>query len=184
MRTKRKQCRNAINISSTETRFQILTKIFEVSMFKKNSGYFAIAEYIISRHIFRCTFRVYLVFYGCKLFLTSYVDLKIRKSVNFLCFFQFYSPQRSSKYSVVQGISLSLKYCPSPPPPTTKRICQTYLFEQPSQNFGELDSPPSLKCILVQKRKDLLLKGRKDFISNNEMRSHLNLEIGIYSCKI
>ena len=39
---------------------------------KKNSGYFAIVEYVISRHIYRCTFRIYIVLYGCKIFLTSY----------------------------------------------------------------------------------------------------------------
>ena len=35
---------------------------------KKVSGYFAIAEYVISRHISRCTSRIYIVLYGYKLF--------------------------------------------------------------------------------------------------------------------
>ena len=47
---------------------------------KKNSGYFAIAEYVISRNISRCTFRRYIVLYCYKLFLTSHVGLKIRKN--------------------------------------------------------------------------------------------------------
>ena len=67
---------------------------------KKFSGFFAIAEYVISRHISRCTFRIYIVLYDYKLFLTSYVGLKIRINVKFLhffCFFHFQPPQRRSK---------------------------------------------------------------------------------------
>ena len=47
-------------------------------------GYFAIVGYVISRHISRCTSRIYIVFYGYKLFLTSHVGLKIGKNVKFL----------------------------------------------------------------------------------------------------
>ena len=46
---------------------------------KKNSGYFAITEYIISRHISMCTLRIYIVLHGYKLFLTSYVWFKNQK---------------------------------------------------------------------------------------------------------
>ena len=54
---------------------------------KKNSGYFAMIEYVISRYISRCTFRIYIVLYGYKPFLPSYVVLKI-KNVKF-CKFKF-----------------------------------------------------------------------------------------------
>ena len=63
--------------------------IFNAS--KKISGYFGIAKYVISRHIFRCSFRTYVVLYDYKLFLTSYVGLseQIWNFCNFcvLCFF-------------------------------------------------------------------------------------------------
>ena len=59
-------------------------------MHKKNSGYFAIGEYVISRHIYRSTFRIYIVLEGYKLFLTSYVGLKITKNVKFLQFLHFF----------------------------------------------------------------------------------------------
>ena len=50
---------------------------------KKFSGYFGVAAYVIFRHshLYVYTFRIYLVLYGYKLFLTSYVGLKIRKNV-------------------------------------------------------------------------------------------------------
>ena len=51
-------------------------------------------------------------------------------------------------------------------------------MSNPPQNFGELDSPlEMLKCTLIQKSKDLLFKETKDFISDNEIRTHLNIEI-------
>ena len=53
---------------------------------KNISGYFAITEYAISRHISRCSFRIYIVLYGYKLFLTSYVGLQIKKSESFAIF--------------------------------------------------------------------------------------------------
>ena len=43
---------------------------------KKFSGFFAIAEYVISRHISRCTFRICIVLYGYKLVLM--VEIKVR----------------------------------------------------------------------------------------------------------
>ena len=47
-------------------------KIFHFGQFlmhqKKNS---TIAEYVISRHIYWCTFRIYIVLHGCKVFVTS-----------------------------------------------------------------------------------------------------------------
>ena len=55
---------------------------FNASKKKKNSGYFATPENIISRNISRCTFTI-LVLYGYKLLLTRYVGLKIRKNVKF-----------------------------------------------------------------------------------------------------
>ena len=36
---------------------------------------------------------------------------------------------------------------------------------------------PPLKCTLVQKNKDSFFKGKKKFTSNNEMRTHLKVEI-------
>ena len=46
-----------------------------------------------------------------------------------------------------------------------------------SQNFGELDSPPPEPMIgtLVQKRGDSFFEGTKDFISNNEITTHLKV---------
>ena len=66
---------------------------------KNISGYFAITEYVISRHISRCSFRIYIVLYGYKLFPTSYVGLQIKKSEIFAIFgfLPFLAPQRSSK---------------------------------------------------------------------------------------
>ena len=60
---------------------------------KKISGYFAIAEYVISRHISMCTFRIYMVSYGYKHFLTSYGGLKI--ILKPLCFFHFQPPRET-----------------------------------------------------------------------------------------
>ena len=57
---------------------------------KKLSGYFTIVEYIIARYISSCIFRIYIVLYGYKLLLTSYVGLKIRKSVKFLDFLHLF----------------------------------------------------------------------------------------------
>ena len=51
---------------------------------KKMSGYFAIAEDVISRHISMCTFRIYMVLCGYKHFLTSYGGLKIILELLFL----------------------------------------------------------------------------------------------------
>ena len=50
---------------------------------KKKSGYYGIFENVISRHILKYNFRIYIVLYGYRLFLTSYVELKIRKYVKF-----------------------------------------------------------------------------------------------------
>ena len=46
-------------------------------------------NYVISRHISRSTFRIYIVLYGYNLFLTSYVGLKIRKKCETLAIFAF-----------------------------------------------------------------------------------------------
>ena len=43
---------------------------------------------------------------------------------------------------------------------------------------------PPLKYTLVQKNKDSFFKETKDFISKNEMATHLNIEIWTHSCKI
>ena len=67
---------------------------------KKISEYFTIAEYVTSRHISRSTFRIYIVLYGYKLFLRSYVGLKIRKNVKFsqfLCFSNFIPTREAVK---------------------------------------------------------------------------------------
>ena len=55
-------------------------------MLQKNLGYFAIADYVISRHISRCTFRIYIFLYGFKLFLIRYVGLKQKKREIFAIF--------------------------------------------------------------------------------------------------
>ena len=63
---------------------------------KKNSGYFGIAKYVISRHISRCYFKTFVVLYDYKLFLTSYVGLseQIWNFCNF-CVLCFFHPQLS-----------------------------------------------------------------------------------------
>ena len=53
-------------------------------------------------------------------------------------------------------------------------------MSNPPQNFGEVDSH-HLKCTLVQKSKDSFFIEAKDFISNNEVRTYLNVEMWIYS---
>ena len=73
---------------------------------KEKSGNYAIFEYAISRHIFRCTFRIYIVLYGYKLFLTSYVELKIRKYVKFQKFLQKFEDLRTSTLALVEHSSL------------------------------------------------------------------------------
>ena len=75
---------------------------------------------------------------------------------------------------------------PPSPPHTHKKILHLSdvpFMSNPPKNFGELDSSP-LKCTLVQRSKDLFFKETKDLVSNNEIRTHLNVEIWICSCKI
>ena len=68
--------------------------------------------------------------------------------------------------SVLQGLSPTLKSVsppsptPLPPPPPTP------IHEQPPQNFEELDP-----------KRFIFLKETKGFISNNEIITHLNVEI-------
>ena len=69
-------------------------RIFHFGQFYKSkkciySGYFVIAEYVISRHISRCTLRIHIVLYGYKLFLTNYVGSKIRKKCEICAIFFF-----------------------------------------------------------------------------------------------
>ena len=42
---------------------------------------------------------------------------------------------------------------------------------------------PTLKHTLIQKSEDSFFKEAKYFITNNEIRTNLNVEIWIYSCK-
>ena len=99
---------------------------------------------------------------------------------------QLWAILKGRAHSVLQGISPTLKawprpFLPSPPPQSSKSVRPLLDEQPPTLNFGELDSP--LKCILVQKSKDSFFK-TKNFISNNELRTHLNVEIWIHSCKI
>ena len=50
-------------------------------------------------------------------------------------------------------------------------------MSNPPQNFGEFDSPLEMTPTLAQKSKGTFFKEIKDFISNNEIRTHLNVEI-------
>ena len=92
--------------------------------------------------------------------------------------------------SVLQGISPTLKYWPhlfsrrspqkilnpsDPPPPPCPAL---HFMSNHPQNFGGI-SPSPLKCTLTQKSKDSFFKETKYFISNNEIRTHLNVEIWI-----
>ena len=69
-------------------------------------------------------------------------------------------------------------------PPKKLQICQTPpLWATPLKILENL-TPPPLEMYLVQKSRDSFFKETKYFISNNEIRAHLNVEIWIYSCKI
>ena len=70
--------------------------------------------------------------------------------------------------SVLQGLSPTLKSVspPSPPPPPPPPAPPTPIHEQPPQNFEELDP-----------KRFIFLKETKGFISNNEIITHLNVEI-------
>ena len=85
-----------------------------------------------------------------------------------------------NRFIVSFRVSALLKYWP-------QFICSILtLFTQPPQkkilNLITWLSP--LKCTLVQKSADSFFKGTKDLISNNEIRTHLNVQIWIYSYKI
>ena len=56
----------------------------------KFPGYFAVVEFVISRHIPMFAYMIYTVLYCYKLFLTNYVGLKIRRKVQFLQFLRFF----------------------------------------------------------------------------------------------
>ena len=56
---------------------------------KKNSGHFQIIESDISRHISKFAVRIYLS--GFKLFLTSYMKLKVGKKCKMFAIFVFLS---------------------------------------------------------------------------------------------
>ena len=79
----------------------------------------------------------------------------------------------SSKVSAHPEISAH-PFLPRPPPKNSEFVKFVFM-SNPPQNFGELDSPP-LKCTLIYKSKDSLLK-ETTFISNNEIKVHLNIEI-------
>ena len=51
----------------------------------------------------------------------------------------------------------------------------TWTPPQKKKNFYDLTTP--LKYTLVQKTEDSFFKKTKDFISSNEIRTHLNVEI-------
>ena len=70
-------------------------------------------------------------------------------------------------------------FCPAPPAKKNLNLLTPSLppslYEQPLKVLENLTPP--LRCTLVQKSKDSFFKETKDFISNNEMRTHLNVEI-------
>ena len=55
-------------------------------------------------------------------------------------------------------------------------------MSNPPQNFGELDGPLEMQPCLEKAKTHF--KETKKVISNNEMRTHLKVEIGIYSYEI
>ena len=67
--------------SRTIVRIPISWKIYDFSFWpvfnasKIISGYLGVAAFVISRHISGYTFRILPVFYGYKLFLTSYIGV-------------------------------------------------------------------------------------------------------------
>ena len=95
-------------------------------------------------------------------------------------------------HSVLQGISPTLKYwshhflprLPLPPPKKNYKSARPLpLWATPLKILENLTLPP-LKCTFVQKNRDSFFKEAKDFILNNEIRTHFNVEKWIYSCKI
>ena len=60
-------------------------------------------------------------------------------------------------------------------PPKILNLSGPPLYEQPPSKFWKTWLPP-FKCTFVQKSKESFFKKTKDFISNNEIRTHLNVE--------
>ena len=94
--------------------------------------------------------------------------------------------------SVLQGISPTLKYWPhlfsrrSPPkilnpsdPPPRRPHSTLWATTLKILEESSPPSPSPLKSTLAQKSKDSFFKETKYFISNNEIRTHLNVEIWI-----
>ena len=100
-----------------------------------------------------------------------------------LCVF-WYHLIVSSRVSVPPwNIDLTPFYlAPPPPKKNSKSVRPLPLWATFLKILENLTTP--LKYTLVQKSKDLIFKETKDFISNNEIKAHLNIEISIYSCKI
>ena len=91
----------------------------------------------------------------------------------------------SAEHSVHQGISPTLKYWPHPflsRPLQNSKSVRLPLYEQAPLKFWRAWISP-LKCTLLQKSRYSFFKETKDFISNNEMRTHLNVEISIIQSK-
>ena len=74
-----------------------------------------------------------------------------------------------------------IPFYPAPPPPNnSKSVRPPYpLYEENLSKFWRtwLPHPKPMKCTLIQKSKGSFSKETKDFISNNEVLSHLNVEI-------
>ena len=90
----------------------------------------------------------------------------------------------SSVSALPWNIELNPFYQVYPPPPKKNplNLSEPLFISSPLKILKNLTTP--LKWTLVQKCKDSFFKETKDFISNNEMRTNLNVEIWIYSCKI
>ena len=76
-------------------------------------------------------------------------------------------------YNLVIDIDLT-PFCLGPP--KILNLSDPPPFMSNSLKILENFTPP-LKCTFVQKSKDSFFKETKDFISNNEIRTHLNVEI-------
>ena len=74
-------------------------------------------------------------------------------------------------------LNLTPNYLAPPPPPLKKKSKSVSppFMSNPLKILEDLTPP--LKCTLVQKSEDSFFKETKYFISNNEIRTYLNIEI-------
>ena len=93
-----------------------------------------------------------------------------------------------NEYFLTQSPSLNINLTPfylstPPPPPQKNKTKQQQHSDHPLQatplKILENLTRPLLKCTFIQKSEVSFFQETKDFISNNEIRKHLNVEVWI-----